>query len=71
MADRREFLKASIIVAAGVAAGRVSPAVAGGNLPAGLIYTADNQGKWQGKAKTHAQSSYDRTSFHSSSYIGR
>ena len=54
MTNRRDFLKASVIVAAGVAAGRVSPALAGGSLPTGLIYTTANQGRWAGKAKTHA-----------------
>ena len=58
MANRRDFLKASMIVAAGAAVGKVSPVLASGSrpgtLPAGLIYTSDNQGKWAGKAKTHA-----------------
>lgn len=54
MANRRDFLKASVIVAAGAAVGKVSPVLAGGHLPKGLIYTAANQGKWAGKAKTHA-----------------
>ena len=54
MTNRRDFLKASVIVTAGAMVGKVSPALAGGGLPAGLIYTAANQGKWEGKAKTHA-----------------
>jgi superoxide reductase len=55
MTDRRDFLKASLVVAAGVAAGKVSPALAGtGSLPKGLIYTAEDQGQWAGKAGSHA-----------------
>ena len=55
MADRRDFLKKSILVAGALVAGKVSPVLASGNsLPAGLIYTAANQGKWAGKAKSHA-----------------
>jgi superoxide reductase len=55
MANRRDFLKTSMLVTAALAAGKVSPVFAGGNsLPAGLIYTAANQGKWAGKAKSHA-----------------
>lgn len=55
MADRRDFLKASLVVAAGVAVGKVAPALAGsGSLPKGLIYTAEDQGQWGGKAGSHA-----------------
>ena len=54
MANRRDFLKASMVVAAGAMAGRVFPVLAGGSLPAGLIYTAANEGKWAGKSKSHA-----------------
>ena len=55
MANRRDFLKTSMVVAAALAAGKVSPVLASGNsLPAGLIYTSSNQGKWAGKAKSHA-----------------
>ena len=54
MANRRDFLKTSMIVAAGAMVGRVSPVFAGGALPAGLIYTSANEGKWAGKTKTHA-----------------
>jgi superoxide reductase len=54
MANRRDFLKASVAVAAGAVVGKVSPVLAGGHLPKGLIYTAADQGKWAGKAKTHA-----------------
>lgn len=55
MKDRRDFLKASLVVAAGVAVGKVAPVRAGsGGLPKGLIYTAEYQGKWAGKANSHA-----------------
>ena len=55
MADRRDFLKAAVMVAAGAAVAKVSPVLASGSsLPGGLIYTAANQGKWAGKAKSHA-----------------
>lgn len=55
MKNRRDFLKASVVVAAGAVVGKVTPALAGGDsLPAGLIYTSARQGKWEGKAKSHA-----------------
>ena len=54
MTDRRDFLKTSILVAGALVAGKVSPAMAGTSLPAGLIYTAANEGRWAGKAKSHA-----------------
>jgi len=54
MSDRRDFLKTTMLVAGALAAGKVSPVFAGTSLPAGLIYTAASQGKWAGKAKTHA-----------------
>lgn len=55
MTGRRDFLKASLVVAAGLAVGRVSPVLAGaGNIPKGLIYTAADEGRWSGKAKSHA-----------------
>jgi superoxide reductase len=53
MADRRDFLKASLMVAAGLAVSRVSPAPAG-DFPAGLIYTTAAPGRWAGKEKSHA-----------------
>jgi superoxide reductase len=53
MADRRNFLKASLAVAAGLVATRVSSARAE-DFPAGLIYTTASPRRWAGKEKIHA-----------------
>jgi superoxide reductase len=55
MKDRREFLKTSLLAAG--AAVIVRPAwasAASGGFPPGVIYTSENQGKWEGKAGSHA-----------------
>ncbi len=55
MTNRRDFLKASLMVAAGMAASGVSPVLAAvEGCPPGLIYTSSNPGRWIGKEKTHA-----------------
>jgi len=53
MADRRDFLKTSLVVAAGLAVSQVSP-VRAGEFSAGLIYTSDAPGRWLGKEGIHA-----------------
>ncbi len=54
MSNRRDFLKASLAVAAGVSAGNITIAsAASGALPAGVIYTKENPGKWAKKVKSH------------------
>ncbi len=52
MADRRDFLKASLAVTAGLAVSQVLPARAS-DFPAGLIYTATAPGRWAGKEGIH------------------
>lgn len=55
MSDRRDFLKASLAVAAGMAVAKVSPAVAATEgCPVGLIYSFAAPGRWAGKEKSHA-----------------
>lgn len=54
MSNRRDFLKASLGVAAGLSVANISMVSAGGDtLPAGLIYTMENPGKWDKKVKSH------------------
>jgi superoxide reductase len=55
MKDRRTFLKASLLATG--AAVIVRPAwarAASGGFPPGVIYTSASQGKWEGKAGSHA-----------------
>jgi superoxide reductase len=55
MNERRDFLKASLLLAAGVAAGSASKAVAAASpFPPGIIYTADAPGQWEAKVGSHA-----------------
>ena len=55
MKDRRDFLKASLAVTAGMVGSRLTPAFASGTtFPAGVVYTADNPGKWAKKVGSHA-----------------
>ena len=55
MNERRDFLKASMVLAAGVAVGSASRAIASaGSYPAGIIYTAENPGQWAAKVGLHA-----------------
>ncbi len=55
MNERRDFLKASLLLAAGVAAGSASKAVAAANpIPPGIIYTAASPGHWKEKVGSHA-----------------
>ena len=60
MKSRRELLKSSLVLAGtfGIAgsafANEGNNTKKTGSLPAGLIYSEDNQGKWKGKAGSHA-----------------
>ena len=55
MNERRDFLKASVALAAGMAVSGASKAIAGsGSYPAGSIYTAENPGQWAKKVGGHA-----------------
>jgi len=53
--DRRNFIKSTLTVAAGMALGQTSTALAAsGTLPSGIIYTAEDAGQWAKKVKGHA-----------------
>jgi len=55
MNDRRDFLKKSVFLAAGmVAAGSSTVFACQGNFPPGIVYTKDNPGKWAKKVGSHA-----------------
>lgn len=55
MANRREFLKSTLIIASGVAIAKSTTAAASmGGYPAGVIYTSDNAGQWKKKVGGHA-----------------
>ena len=55
MSERRDFLKASLALAAGVAASSASSTFASTvSFPAGVVYTAANPGKWSAKVGSHA-----------------
>jgi superoxide reductase len=54
MSNRRAFLKSSLAVAAGMAVGHVSPVSAdSASFPEGIVYTAQNPGKWSKKVGGH------------------
>lgn len=56
MSNRRTFLKSSLAVAAGLAAGHISPLSAGTAclpLPKGIVYTKEHPGKWSKKVGGH------------------
>ncbi len=54
MADRRNFLKSSLVIAGGVLIGKKSLWANITGLPAGIIYTAKESGRWKKKVGTHA-----------------
>ena len=56
MIDRREFLKTSAVAASAVAVASSVPVFAGDTAAphAGIVYTEQQQGKWEGKAGSHA-----------------
>jgi superoxide reductase len=54
MKGRREFLKGSLALAGAALAGRASEARAAISCQAGLVYTQDAPGRWEGKQGTHA-----------------
>ena len=55
MNDRRDFLKKSVLVAAGMVVAKPANALAlPGKFPAGIVYTKDNPGKWAKKVGSHA-----------------
>jgi len=55
MNDRRDFLKKSIFLTAGMAVAKSATAFASpGGFPSGVVYTKDNPGKWAKKVGSHA-----------------
>jgi hypothetical protein len=55
MNERRDFLKASLVLAAGVAVGSASRSSASaGAFPPGVIYAAENPGRWGSKVNSQA-----------------
>jgi superoxide reductase len=55
MNSRRNFLKTTIATSAGFAVATVaSVQAASGSYPEGIIYSADNPGKWDKKIDSHA-----------------
>jgi len=58
MENRRNFLKASIAVAAGTSTALLSTKILANspafNMPAGIVYTKENPGKWAKKVGGHA-----------------
>lgn len=55
MIERRDFLKGTVVAASvfALGIGKNAKASQGISFP-GIIYTKDNQGKWEGKAGSHA-----------------
>jgi superoxide reductase len=55
MNDRRDFLKKSVLVATGMVVGSSGKVFASsGDLPKGIIYTAEEPGRWAAKVGSHA-----------------
>lgn len=55
MNKRRDFLKTSLAASAGLVAATVLPASAADNSKANIFaYTQEHQGRWEGKAGSHA-----------------
>ncbi len=55
MSERRAFIKSSLVLAAGLAAGNSANVLAStGPFPSGVVYTAKDSGKWSKKVGSHA-----------------
>lgn len=55
MKNRREFMKSSLVVSAGLVVAGIAPASAAENTKASIFYYSQkNQGRWEGKAESHA-----------------
>jgi superoxide reductase len=55
MKNRRNFMKSSLVVSAGLIAAGVAPASAAEKTKASIFYYSQkNQGRWEGKAGSHA-----------------
>ena len=55
MEGRRNFLKGSLAILAGITISPLAKAFAStGNFPSGIIYTSQNPGRWAGKVGGHA-----------------
>ena len=53
MKNRRDFLKTSLVISAGVVTANAPSLAAVGGYPNGIIYTKDNPGKWAKKINSH------------------
>ncbi len=54
MQNRRDFMKTSLVASAGMMAA-ITPVLANEKAPKNIFaYSADNQGRWEGKAGSHA-----------------
>ncbi len=55
MQNRRDFLKSSLLVSAGIFAASIVPAFGSSTVfPKGIIYTKDNPGRWAKKVGSHS-----------------
>ena len=54
MINRRDFLKTTAVAASTVAISSTATAFAGSPSHAGIVYSKDQQGQWEGKAGSHA-----------------
>jgi len=53
MADRRQFLKTTLALVAGMTIGAVDASADVGPCPRGLLYSESDPGMWSGKEKSH------------------
>ena len=49
MSDRRQFLKMTVAVAAGLAVSGINASAETGPFPSGVVYTEADPGMWKGK----------------------
>ena len=54
MSDRRQFLKMTVAVAAGLAVSGINASAETGPFPSGVVYTEADPGMWKGKVGSHA-----------------
>ena len=54
MMNRRNFLKTTAVAASVAAVGSTATAFAGSASHAGIVYSKDQQGQWEGKVGSHA-----------------
>ena len=54
MSDRRQFLKTTLAVAAGLAVSGINASAETGPFPSGVVYTEADPGMWKAKVGSHA-----------------